>query len=121
MRSMLLFGLCVVVAAATQRLTQLRPTGIDFVHRNSPTKQKYLLETMGGGVALFDYNNDGRLDIFLVNGGKLSDPQKLPADFSRRDPVYWNRLYRQNHDGTFGDVTEAAGLSAEANSYGMGV
>src|SRR5579859_4968324 len=55
--------------------------GLDFVQRNSPTSQKYLMETMCGGVALFDYNNDGLLDIFLVNGGRLDDPVKLPARF----------------------------------------
>src|SRR5712691_4055215 len=75
---------------------------------------------MGGGVALLDYNNDGLLDIFFVNGGKLSDPVKLPVDFSRRDPAYWNRLYRQNGDGSFTDVTRAAGLAEAGNNYGMG-
>ena len=45
--------------------------GVDFVLRSSPTSRKYLIETMGGGVALFDYNNDGLLDIFLVNSGRL--------------------------------------------------
>ena len=76
---------------------------------------------MGGGVALLDYDNDGLLDIFLVNSGKLDDPGKLPADFARRDPAYWNRLYRQNRDGSFTDVTAAAGLSGAGNDYGMGV
>ena len=76
---------------------------------------------MGGGVALLDYNNDGLLDVFLVNGGKLDDPVKLPANFARRDPAYWNRLYRQNRDGSFTDVTAAAGLADAGNNYGMGV
>jgi hypothetical protein len=99
-----------------------RPPGLDFTHQNSPTSQKYLIETMGGGVALLDYNNDGLLDIFLVNSGRLEDPVKLPARFSRSDPAFWNRLYRQNRGGTFTDVTERAGLArtGEAN-YGMGV
>ena len=99
-----------------------RPAGLNFVHRNSPTSQKYLIETMGGGVALLDYNNDGLLDIFFVNSGRLDDPVKLPAKFSRGAPAYWNRLYRQNPDGSFTDVTEQAGLAraGEAN-YGMGV
>ncbi|MBI1789125.1 MAG: VCBS repeat-containing protein, partial [Acidobacteria bacterium] len=97
-----------------------RPPGLDFTHRHSPTQQKYVLETMGGGVALLDYNNDGLLDIFLVNGGKLDDPQKTPVDFARREPAYWNRLYRQNRDGSFSDVTAAAGLSKAGNGYGMG-
>src|SRR5262245_21308650 len=98
-----------------------RPSGLDFSHRSSPTSQKYLIETMGGGVALLDYNNDGLLDIFFVNSGRLDDPVKLPANFSRGDPAYWNRLYRQNRDGSFTDVTGEAGLSAAGNDYGMGV
>src|SRR5690242_12239144 len=69
--------------------------GVDFIHRNSPTSRRYLIETMCGGVALLDYNNDGLLDIFFVNGGHLDDPVKIPARFARRDPIYWNRLYRQ--------------------------
>ncbi len=100
---------------------QISQSGVDFIHRNSPTTQKYLIETMGGGVAVLDYNDDGLLDIFLVNSGKLSDPQKLPADYARQDPAYWNRLYRQNQDGSFSDVTAAAGLSKAGNAYGMGV
>jgi len=98
------------------------PRGIDFTLRNSPTSQKYLIETMPGGVALLDYNNDGLLDIFLVNGGQLSDPMKTPENFERHDPRYWNRLYRQNRDGSFTDVTEEAGLAkAGDGNYGMGV
>src|SRR6266851_249592 len=106
---------------AAPAMMLLHPAGIDFTHRNSPTSQKYLIETMGGGVALLDYNNDGLLDVFLVNGGKLDVPLKLPANFSRREPAYWNRLYRQNRDGSFTDVTAAAGLSDTGNNYGMGV
>jgi enediyne biosynthesis protein E4 len=98
------------------------PRGLDFTLQNSPTTQKYLIETMPGGVALFDYNNDGLLDIFLVNGGRLSDPMRLPEKFDRANPRYWNRLYRQNRDGSFTDVTEAAGLAnAGPGNYGMGV
>jgi enediyne biosynthesis protein E4 len=110
-----------VVAFACGFVLVSRPSGLDFVHRNSPTDQKYLVETMGGGVALLDYNNDGLLDVFLVNGGKLADPQKLPVNFARRDPAYWNRLYRQNAGGSFTDVTAASGLSSAGNDYGMGV
>jgi len=96
--------------------------GVDFTLQNSPTSQKYLIETMPGGVALLDYNNDGLLDIFFVNGGGISDPINLPENFHRNDPRYWNRLYRQNRDGSFTDVTEQAGLaSAGDGNYGMGV
>jgi hypothetical protein len=98
------------------------PLGIDFTLQNSPTPQKHLIETMPGGVALLDYNNDGLLDIFLVNGGRMVSPMHSPEDFDRRDPRYWNRLYRQNKDGSFTDVTEQAGLAnAGDGNYGMGV
>jgi enediyne biosynthesis protein E4 len=98
------------------------PRGIDFILQNSPTPQKHLIETMPGGVALLDYNNDGLLDIFFVNGGRLTSPLPAPDDFGRHDPRYWNRLYRQNKDGSFTDVTEQAGLAnAGDGNYGMGV
>ena len=67
---------------------------------------------MVAGVALFDYDNDGYLDIYLVNGAAIPSLQK-------ESPKYWNRLYRNNHDGTFTDVTEKAGVKGEG--YGMGV
>src|ERR1700759_5140066 len=85
--------------------------GVDFVLRNSPTSRKYLIETMPGGVALLDYNNDGLLDIFLVNAGRVRDPMLKGLGFDRRNPAYWNRLYRQNKDGSFTDVTRQAGLT----------
>jgi enediyne biosynthesis protein E4 len=98
------------------------PRGIDFTLHNSPTPQKYLIETMPGGVALLDYNNDGLLDIFFVNGGRINSPMRTPEDFDRHDPRYWNRLYRQNRDASFTDVTEQAGLAnAGDGNYGMGV
>ncbi|HXM63133.1 MAG TPA: CRTAC1 family protein [Terriglobales bacterium] len=98
------------------------PSGLDFILQNSPTPQKYLIETMPGGVALLDYNNDGLLDIFLVNGGRLTSPMQMPENFDRHDPRYWNRLYRQNKDGSFTDVTQQAGLANVGDgNYGMGV
>jgi hypothetical protein len=96
--------------------------GVDFVLRNSPTPRKYLIETMPGGVALLDYNNDGLIDVFLVNGGQLREAAGKAPSFNRHDPAYWNRLYRQNKDGSFTDVTEQAGLAnAGDTNYGMGV
>ncbi len=109
-------------AAGTSLLEVKLPQGIDFVLRNSPTPQKYLIETMPGGVALLDYNGDGLLDIFVVNGGRIEAPMKTPENFDRHDSRYWNRLYRQNRDGSFADVTEQAGLAdAGDGNYGMGV
>jgi len=65
-------------AAAQEALTDVaRSLGIDFHLENSPTTQKYLPETMDGGVAVFDYDNDGRLDIFFTNGAQIDDP--MPA------------------------------------------
>src|SRR5580704_910863 len=93
--------------------------GLNFQYRSSHTSKKYLLETMGAGVALFDYDNDGRLDIFVVNGAPLTDPTPKGTIPQKTDPQYWNRLYRQKTDGTFEDVTVKAGL--QGTGYGMGV
>ena len=99
-----------------------RPLKLDFHHHNSPTSNKYLPETMGAGVALFDYDNDGRLDVFFTNGASLSDPMPPGAMPDKSDPEYWNRLYHQNADGTFSDVTEKAGVSGNPQAgYSMGV
>jgi enediyne biosynthesis protein E4 len=73
--------------------------------------KKYIIETTGTGVAIFDYDNDGWPDIFLVNGTRLGTPPTGPA------PT--NHLYRNNHDGTFSDVTAKAGLTA--TGWGQGV
>ena len=93
--------------------------GVHFIHMASHTPRKYLIETMGSGVALFDYDNDGRLDIFLVNGAPLGDPTPKGTIPRKTGPKYWNRLFHQKSDGTFEDVTEIAGL--QGAGYGMGV
>jgi hypothetical protein len=93
--------------------------GVRFKHAAPHTSKKYLLETMGSGVALFDYDNDGRLDLFLVNGAEIDDPSAPGSIPQKTAPQYWNRLYHQNADGTFEDVTEKAGL--QGAGYGMGV
>ena len=90
-----------------------------FNGQASHTPKKYLIETMGSGVALFDYDNDGLLDIFFVNGAPLTDPMDKEAVPQKTDPKYWNRLFHQKKDGTFEDVTEKAGL--QGIGYGMGV
>jgi hypothetical protein len=93
--------------------------GLRFQHVASHTSKKYLIETMGSGVALFDYDNDGRLDIFAVNGAPLSDPTPKGTIPQKTGPEHWNRLFHQKSDGTFEDVTEKAGL--QGVGYGMGV
>jgi len=90
-----------------------------FLGRASHTRTKYLLETMGSGVALFDYDNDGLLDIFLVNGAPIANPTPKGTIPEKTGPEYWNRLFHQKKDGTFEDVTEKAGL--QGIGYGMGV
>jgi len=118
-RDFLRFG---ALAAVAPMFDVRLPRGIDFTLLNSPTPRKYLIETMPGGVALLDYNNDGLLDIFFVNGGRITSGMKTPENFDRSNPRYWNRLYRQNRDGSFTDVTQTAGLANAGNgNYGMGV
>src|SRR5271157_4483522 len=86
--------------------------GLTFVSDSSPTPNKNQPETMVAGVALFDYDNDGYLDVYVVNGAAIPSLKK-------ESPKYWNRLYHNNHDGTFTDVTEKAGVAGQG--YGMGV
>jgi hypothetical protein len=87
-------------------------SGLAFVSDSSPTPNKNQPETMVAGVGLLDYDNDGYLDVLLVNGAAIPSLQK-------ETPKYWNRLYHNNHDGTFADVTEKAGVAGVG--YGMGV
>ena len=84
--------------------------GIHFVHNNAAFGKKYLPETMGPGVAFIDYDNDGWPDIFIVNG------TDWPGHASKHSTP---KLYHNNHDGTFTDVTHKAGLDVEM--FGMGV
>ncbi|HEV8046466.1 MAG TPA: CRTAC1 family protein [Terriglobales bacterium] len=110
-------------APATQPVIEFEDvtakSGIRFQHQASRTSRKYLPESMGAGVAIFDYDNDGWLDLFFVNGAKLQDPMPRGSSPDKSDPRYWNRLYHNNRDGTFTDITEKAGL--QGRLYGMGV
>jgi hypothetical protein len=86
-------------------------SGIRWVHDNAASPEHYLPETMGPGCAFLDYDNDGWLDIYLVNSG--------PSDFYTPKKPIRNALYKNNRDGTFTDVTEAAGVAG--GTFGMGV
>jgi hypothetical protein len=86
--------------------------GLRFVTQNSPTENKNQIETMVAGVGLLDYDGDGYLDVYLVNGAAVPSLKK-------ESPMHWNRLFHNNHDGTFTDVTERAGVAGAG--YGMGV
>ena len=87
-----------------------REAGLDFVNTNGASPDKHLVETMGSGGVLFDYNNDGWLDILLLDGGSLVDRNLTRA--AR------HRLYRNRQDGTYEDVTAASGI--QHPEYGMG-
>jgi hypothetical protein len=87
-------------------------SGISFVLDNSWSPRRYQVETMAGGVALFDYNNDGLLDIYFTNGAQLPTMDKSEARFH-------NRLYRNNGNGTFTDVTREAGVQGVFYSIGV--
>jgi hypothetical protein len=86
--------------------------GLNFVLRDPGTPQKRQIETMVGGVAVFDYNNDGRPDIYFVSGASQPGLEKS-------DPSYYNRLYRNNGDLTFTEVTAAAGVRGEGFATGV--
>ena len=92
---------------------------IDFVSAASKTSAKYLIEAMGGGVAMTDVDGDGWLDLFFVNGAALKAGMGATDRADKSDPTFWNRLYRNQGDGTFKDITETAGL--RGSGYGQGV
>ena len=100
-------------AAAGSLFEEIPPSvsGIAWKHDNAMSVSRYLPETMGPGVAFFDYDNDGWMDVFLVNSGT--------SDFYTPAAPPKNALYRNNRNGTFTDVTDAAGV-AGGREFGMG-
>jgi predicted NUDIX family NTP pyrophosphohydrolase len=102
-----------LAAAPPPLFEEIPPTvsGITWVHENAMSANRYLPETMGPGVAFCDYDNDGWTDIFMVNSGV--------CDFYQPKTPLRNALYRNNRNGTFTDVTDAAGV-AGGNEFGMG-
>jgi len=87
-----------------------KQAGINWVHDNALSPERYLPETVGAGCVFFDYDNDGWMDIYLVNSG--------PSDFFTPAKPLKNALYHNNHDGTFTDVTDKAGVAG--GTFGMG-
>ena len=86
-------------------------SGITWVHDNAMSPARYLPETLGPGCAFLDYDNDGWMDIYLVNSG--------PSDFFKPKTPLKNALYKNNRNGTFTDITDAAGVGG--GTFGMGV
>jgi enediyne biosynthesis protein E4 len=137
MRSFLIVGLLVAIMTVTEMMRYPTPSEakqnstsqpvskpvfvavpgseskINWVHDNGHSEARHLPETCGGGGLFFDFDNDGWLDVYLVNSG--------PSDFfSPKTPIR-NALYRNNHDGTFTDVTEKAGVACgKMGCFGMG-
>jgi hypothetical protein len=89
----------------------IKTSGINFRLKNSVSPRRYSIETMAGGVAVFDYDNDGYLDIFFTNGAAVPSLEKTDSSYS-------NRLFHNNGDGTFTDVTAKAGLAGVGYSMG---
>ena len=85
-------GVFLASAPVVQFADATQAAGIAFEQRNSATPSKYLLETMGGGVALLDYDNDGRLDVFFTHGGKLDESMAASRRAAKSDPALWSRL-----------------------------
>src|ERR1700733_321492 len=88
--------------------------GLDFVLRNGATGHKYQVETLPGGLAVIDFDGDGWPDLFCTNGAVLPSLQKETA-------AYANRLYRNNRDGSFSDVTAKAGLAGQGYNMGAAI
>src|SRR5258707_11491906 len=89
-----------------------KQSGIDFTLASGSAKKTYIIESMGGGVALIDYNNDGLLDIYLTNGSTIE------GELKGNNP-HQDRLYRNNGNGTFTDVTKQAGLGDQRWTMGV--
>lgn len=87
---------------------------IDFVLDNCETDRRHAPETMAGGVAVFDYDNDGDLDIYFLNGADIYTQKKT-------GPNYWNRLFANDGRGRFADVTARAGLAGRGYDTGVAV
>jgi enediyne biosynthesis protein E4 len=106
-----------LVAAAGELVSPIRFTdvaqssGVDFVLHNYPTPGKHMIETMAGGLAVFDYDGDGKPDIFFTNGAPI-------PSLNKTTPEFWNRLYHNEGNMKFRDVTQQAGVAGQGYSMG---
>ncbi|HTP32241.1 MAG TPA: CRTAC1 family protein [Candidatus Acidoferrales bacterium] len=111
----LLFAVALPAASPTPPPIRFREvaaqSGIAFTLENSPTDRKHLIETMPGGIAIFDYDGDGRPDIYFTNGAAIPSLEKS-------SPKYWNRLYHNEGNLKFRDVTGQAGVAGAGYSMG---
>jgi enediyne biosynthesis protein E4 len=114
-------SLVILLAAVTLPAQQVSKPLIHFNFQpiafsldSNETSERHAPETMAGGVAVFDYDNDGNLDIFFTNGANI-------ATLTKDSPKYWNRLFRNDGKGNFTDVTEKAGLAGTGYDAGVAV
>src|SRR5260370_9469998 len=109
-----LFSCCVFAQQSTaiRFANRVRQSGVTFVLHNGTTEDKPIVDSILGGVALLDYDNDGYLDIYFTNGATL-------PELSKTGPAFYNHLYHNNPDGTFTDVTHRAGVRGAGYSIGV--
>jgi hypothetical protein len=116
----LLLVLCLAAIAGVETSRPIRfveeaaDCRLDFTLQNNPTENKHMIETMAGGLAVFDFDGDGRPDIFFTNGADVPSLKKS-------SPKFWNRLYRNEGGMKFRDVTEQAGVSGKGYDMGAAV
>jgi hypothetical protein len=107
--------LCVFAANKRPHFTNVAPRSkFSYITNNDLSPRKYFVQPIAGGVAIFDFDNDGKMDIFFTNGAKLPELKKT-------GPSFYNCLLRNRGDGTFEDVTKKAGLAGENLGYDTGV
>jgi hypothetical protein len=108
------FGVLAFTATPIRFRELAAAAGVNFVLENHPTERKHMIETMAGGIAVFDYDGDGKPDIYFTNGADIPSLEKTA-------PKYWNRLYRNEGGWKFRDVTEEAGVAGAGYSMGAAV
>ena len=123
MRSVCYFLLCFTFLSApayteVQFVDITTAAGIDFKHYDGRSGEKYLIETLGSGALFFDFNVDGHLDLYIVNAAHILSPTQPVESANKNNHLPTNKLYQNNGDGTFTDITEKAGVGDIG--YGVG-